>query len=81
MSQQILAQDNRVRVRRLRDTDWCYGHVALASANGRSVAISLNGMVRTADGGGIAGVLPLIVDDEAETVTGLDGTEYEVEVQ
>lgn len=70
----------RVRRRGLSDA-WCFGSVAMVSGNGKSVALYLDGMVRTADGGFIGGVLPLIVDCEAETVAGLDGTEYEVEIQ
>ncbi len=75
----ILKQGCLVRIRCLEDDEWCEGIVALASSNGKSVAVTLDGMVRTSGGGIIAGVLPLIIDYETEKVTGLDGTEYEVE--
>lgn len=64
------------------EDEWCEGRVALVSANGKSVAFELTGGgVRTASGGLILCVLPVAVDYEAETFTGLDGTEYEVEVR
>lgn len=36
--------------------------------------------VRTAGGGFVLGSLPLLVDYERQSVEGLDGTEYEIEV-
>lgn len=79
---EILTEGRRLRVRRLdTDDEWCEGHVVLASSNGKSVAVELRGgMVRTRDGGLIGCVLPLSVDYEQQTVTGLEGTEYEVEL-
>jgi len=60
--------------------DWCGAVVMLVSPNGKSVGLMLDAMVR-APGGFIGGFLPLIVDAERETVTGLLGGEYEVEVR
>jgi hypothetical protein len=45
----------------------------------QSVALTLMGVVR-AGSGYIAGMLPLTVDYEAGTVTGLVGDEYDIEV-
>lgn len=77
----LLTEDQRVRIRAVGiDGDWCEGRIALASANGRSVAVVLAGALMI-PGGVIAGVLPLIIDPEKETVTGLAGEEYELEYQ
>jgi hypothetical protein len=70
----------RVRVRAAgTNDDWTGGVVVLASANGRSVGLLLDGMVR-AKFGFIGRALPLTVDPAAGTVTGLDDQEYEMEV-
>ena len=70
-----------VRVRAAGSSDdWCLGTVEIVSGNGKSVGLRLDGLVR-AHGGVIAGFLPLLVDHEAERVTGLLGEEYEIEVQ
>lgn len=58
---------------------WTQAVVQLASANGRSVALQLEDAVRLPDGGIIAGILPLLIDYDKETVTGLMGEEYEME--
>lgn len=77
----MLRKNEPIRVRKL-DTDaWCTGTVILVSPCGESVALQINGSVRAADGGLIVGFLPLIVDYSAETVTGLDGCGYEVEIR
>lgn len=59
--------------------EWCRAVVELASGNGKSVALRLEGAVR-AGGGLVMGILPLTIDYEAETVTSLLGDEYEIEV-
>ena len=70
-----------IRVRKIgTDDEWCAATVILVSPNGNSVALELCGFVHAAGGGIIGGVLPLLIDYEAETVNGLDGCEYEVEV-
>lgn len=77
-----LHKDQLVRVRRFgHNEEWCPGTVCLVSGNGKSVLLSLDAAVRTNDGGLIAAALPLSLDHDAGTITGLDGTEYEVEVR
>jgi hypothetical protein len=68
----------RVRLAGHHHEDWTDARVALASENGKSLALELNGMVRTADGGLIGGVLCLLVDLPAQTICGLDGSPYEI---
>jgi hypothetical protein len=76
-----LTQGQRARVRRVgRADEWCMAEVALVSSNGASVALALEGVVRTADDGVILGVLPLLIDRARDVVEGLDGTAYEIEV-
>lgn len=80
----LLRQDQCIRVRRLGhpEDEWCYGQVGIVSKNGKSAVIDLlGGMVRTKKYGLIGTVLPLFIEEGVELVTGLDGTEYEVEVQ
>lgn len=80
LSESKLSKGDRVRVRASgTNDDWCEGVVLIASANGRAAAMSLAGMVR-ANGGFIGGILPFFIDPVQETVTGLDDTEYELEV-
>lgn len=71
-----------VRVRREGSSDeWCRAVVAMASENGESIGLLLEGAVRDADGEGlILGALPLIVDYERETVEAIFGGAYEIEV-
>jgi hypothetical protein len=70
-----------VRVRRAGTSDeWCPAMVALASDNGQSVGLVLNGAVSAAQGY-ITAFLPLTVDYEEETVKGIvTDDEYEIEV-
>lgn len=68
----------RVRLEGTED-EWVRGVVLLASENGASVAIGLDGMVR-AGGGYAGGVLLIDIDYDAETVTSLMGDRYEIEV-
>lgn len=75
----MLKLHEAIRVRQVGDSEWCYGTVVLVSANGVAAALKLNGVVR-AGKGIVAGVLPLFVDKHAETVTGLTGHQYEIEV-
>lgn len=71
-----------VRVRRIRSNDeWCVADVALCSKNMKSAALDLGDGFVWAAAGIIAGVLPLSIDLERETVKGLDGQEYEIEVK
>lgn len=67
-----------VRLRRDKGDDWAEGFVALAS--GTSVFVITSGIVR-AGGGLLTGGVPLTVDYEKQTVTGLTGDNYEIEVQ
>ncbi len=77
-----MTRGQTVRVRRDGSQDeWCLATVVLVSANGRSAGLMLEGAVRTDGGGVILGALPLIVDEAAETVTGLEGTLYEIEIR
>ena len=79
----MLKRGDFVRIRRagrgVPCKDWCTATVVLASPNGKSVLLALNGFVRARLRGTYArDVMPLVVD--AELVTDLSGTEYEVEV-
>lgn len=56
--------------------EWTPAVVELVSDNGVSVALSLDGVVR-ASGGFVGVVLPLLIEQQ---ITGLDGTEYEIEI-
>ena len=76
----MLKRGDQVRIRRDRSDEWCEGYVAFANENGLAVGVMLSGMVR-AGNGYIAGALALTIDPEAETLTGLTGDEYEVEVK
>ena len=76
-----LAKGETVRIRALNsDSDWCPATVIVVSTNGVSVGLLLHGAVRAA-GGMATGTLPLFIDYERETVTGLLGEEYEIEVR
>lgn len=69
----------QARVRRVgRADEWCEAEVALISSNGVSVALALDGAVRTATDGIVVGIL--LIDVTRDRVMGLDGTEYEVDV-
>ena len=76
----MLKRGDFVRIRRAgHNKDWCTATVFLASPNGKSVLLALNGFVRARlRGTYVGGVMPLTVD--SELVTDLSGTEYEVEV-
>lgn len=77
--QRILKTDDVVRVRREGSEDeWVPGVVMLASENGRSAMVVLNGMVPAA--GGYAASLPIMVDYEKGTVKSLFGDYYEVDI-
>ena len=78
----ILKTGDRVRVRSLNHPgdEWTTAVVALASSNGLSVALRLDGAVHDAGGAVVLGVLPLSIDYEARTFTSLMGGEYEIEV-
>jgi hypothetical protein len=74
-----LAKGDRVCVRRDPTDEWCEGDVVLVSPNGESVGLMLHGSVRAGDGF-ILNALPLIVDYSKETITGLTGDLYELEI-
>ena len=75
-----MTRGEQIRIRASGSSDdWTLATVELVSANGVSVGLRLYGMVR-AHGGFIASALPLLIDHEAGTVTGLLGEEYEIEV-
>lgn len=76
----MLKKGDLVRIRKKgSEDDWCQGVVKLASENGESVGLFLDGTVRT-EGGLVSGALPLIVDNEHGDVRDIFGGEYEVEV-
>jgi hypothetical protein len=76
----MLKKGDRLRLRALgSDDDWCEAIVALASPNGQSLYLLLEGMVRSKDGFFKNGI-PLIIDEEQGQVLDLFGGEYEVEV-
>lgn len=73
------ARGDLVRVRQAGDREWTMGTVILASPEGRAIVVRLAGAVRAGEGY-VMNVLPLMIDYENETVTGLTGHEYEMEV-
>jgi hypothetical protein len=76
-----LKHGDRVRVRQRSTDDWTDAAVAVASdKQPASVMLLLDGPVR-AGGGVVSNGLPLTIDYEKETVTGLFGGEYEIEVR
>ena len=83
MSESRLTRGMYVRVRHVDDAgEWCPAFVGLASDTNPSsvmLLLFLRDAVR-ASGGVIVGALPVTVDYDAETVTGLTGDEYEIEV-
>jgi hypothetical protein len=79
-----LKRGDYVRVRLAGTTDeWAEAFVALASeSNPSSVMLLFNGgAVRTRAGGSFLNGLPLSIDYENETVRGLTGDDYEMEVR
>lgn len=67
-----------VRIRRKGDDGWTRGMVTLASENGKSIVIMMDGAVHAGDGV-LVGVVPLSVDNGV--ITGLFfPDEYEVEI-
>ena len=77
-----LLRGHRVRVRALGlNKDWCEAEVLIASKNGLAVALDLLGSGVWVAGGIIGGVLPLIIDPVAETITGLTGDLFELDVR
>lgn len=77
----ILCAGDRVRVRAAASTDeWCEASVLFASDNGKSVALSLMGMVRGGKGLYLGGTLPLYVDYEREIIMDLAGNHFDLEV-
>jgi hypothetical protein len=82
MTTRQLIKGEEVRVRALGSgDDWCGGRVVLVSENGVSVFLSIDGIVRAGGGYAVAGVLPLLIDQERGVAEGLEGTEYEIEVR
>lgn len=76
-----LQRGNYVRVRMEGDAEWIPAFVALASpSNPSSVMLMINGLVR-APGGYVGHALPLTINYESESVSGLLGGSYEIEVQ
>jgi len=67
-----------VRVRLFGDTAWTLGKIGIASANGRSIAVVLDDVVR-ASGGVIANVLPLFLDEEQRFICPVTSGIYEIE--
>ena len=74
-----IRQGDKVRVRAEAGGEWCEAIVLLSSGTG-AVALDLgDGMVRTT-GEMIGGVLPLMINEEERSVTGLTGDRYEINV-
>jgi len=76
-----LQKGMRVQIRLAGSADeWCPAIVWVATDNGKSIALALEGGVR-ASGGWVAGAIPLLVDYEAQTVRSIFGhDEYEVQI-
>jgi hypothetical protein len=76
-----LKRGDYVRVRLNEHDEWTPAFVALASdSDPSSVMLMLNGAVRSSSGGMFVNSLPLFIDYAAETITGLHGDAYEIEV-
>lgn len=78
----MLKKGDIVRVRMAGTTDeWTNAVVNLSSHNGKSVMLELvdGGFVR-ARGGYVGNYLALSIDYNALSITGLEGTEYDIEV-
>lgn len=76
----LLRRGDHVRVRRDPGDEWCEGYVVVASESGVSIGLLLGGGMVRAGEGYIAGALPLIIDVEEGTATGLTGDEYFIEI-
>jgi hypothetical protein len=84
MSMLPFATGDRVRIRPAGSSndEWNYAKVMIASENGRSIAVAPEECVmKTSVGAWLAGIVPLSIDFERETVTDLIGNEYELEYQ
>jgi hypothetical protein len=79
-STQMLRKGAVVRVRRDERDDWTIATVALASDDGKSIGLLLDGPVR-AGKGFIVGALPLLIDYDARTITGPYGDDYQIEMR
>jgi len=76
-----LKRGDYVRVRQSAGRDWTPAFVALASpSDPSSVMLMLDGAVLASSGGMFLNALPLTIDYTAETVTGLYGDSYEIEI-
>lgn len=76
-----LERNMRVRLRAEGLSDeWCEGIVSVASTNGCSVGLLLDGAVRVPGGGMYVGAIPLLIDYERETVEDLAGVRFELEL-
>lgn len=76
----MLRTGDVVRVRQVGDTHWTEAKVALASPNGKSIALELDGQRQNVAYQAFASPHATI-DYDAETVIGLTGHEYEVDVR
>ncbi len=76
-----LRRGNRIRIRAADyQFEWCDGHVVLASENGRSIGVSLDGCLPVPAGGAYVGSVALLIDYERETVEDFAGIPFEIEV-
>lgn len=73
-----LKSGDHIRIRQV-GGDWCAATVLLISPNGSSVVLELHSALRV-NGGLMLNVCPVLIDNEAQTVTGFMGEEYEIEV-
>lgn len=74
-----LEPGDEIRLRLAPEDDWTEAGVLMVSPNGKSLLVSLDGLIKC--GSGIAhGKLPLSADYEAGTISSLLGDRYEVEL-
>jgi hypothetical protein len=81
----ILSNGDRIRLRRADGwfpypPGWCAAEVTLASPNGLSIAVSLEGLLPSKDGGRYTGGLALTMDYDHKVATSLFGDTYEFEL-
>lgn len=76
-----LQKGDRIRLRNRPSDDWTDATVVLASSNGKSIGIEIHQPLRSGDGLYAGGAVPLIIDYERQTVSGLTGDQYEVEIR
>jgi hypothetical protein len=76
-----LKKGDVIRLRSEPSDAWTPGLIVNANSDGRKVGVEIHGPLRARDGSYVGGVVPLMIDYEAETVRDLAGDRFEVEVR